>query len=231
MSSWGIAGFVTSTVISIIAVVVSIIISLSSRRKFELTHAERDSMMRWYAETADCLMALRYGISSRDGFDKTPQIARLSSLIEQGRFFFPNKPTGQGKDKPSAYQGTRDLALDTLVFYLEICQMPDANSKIPYLENLERAFTSRVFDAEDPRGYNRQACKSTYLKPWSDDSKALQEFLEIDPSSNGFWDRYGENPPIPGKAGAPAANNSAIKRPLTRKTAKKHEIGRPKKHD
>ncbi len=53
---------------------------------------------------------------------KMKKLSKLSSLIEQGRFYFPNidRGDGFGKDKPSAYQGYRNIVLDTLVYLYQI---------------------------------------------------------------------------------------------------------------
>lgn len=172
------------------SLLLSIITYRNSGRKLELTHAERESVMRWYSETMDCLMLLKSRISSGDPFDKTACLAKLSSLIEQGRLFFPNNLDGTGKGKPSAYRGTRDIALDMLVYYYDICMMPDARFRISHLETLERKFTSRVFDVVNPREYNSQTAKTTFVKPVPDERAILKEFLASDPSKNDFWNGH-----------------------------------------
>lgn len=186
----GLASIICNIAVAIIAgasLVLSIVAYRNSGRKLELTQTEREPRMRWYSETMDCLMSLKFGISSGGQFDKTAGLAKLSSLIEQGRLFFPNKDDGTGRRKPSAYRGTRDVALDMLVYYYDICEMPNARAKVPHLESLERAFTSRIFDVMSPREYNTQAAKTTFMKPGPDERKVLDDFLASDPSKNDFW--------------------------------------------
>ena len=50
---------------------------------------------------------------------KTEMLSRLSALTEIGRFYFPNVIKGDyfGHDKPSAYQGYRDICLEFLVYF------------------------------------------------------------------------------------------------------------------
>jgi len=188
-NEWLIACNIVVAVLTVGSFVFSIFAFRKSGKRFELRHAERESTMRWYSETMDCLMALKFGISSEKGFDKTPHLAKLSSLVEQGRFFFPNRLDGTGTEKPSAYRGTRDIALDMLVFYLRIFEKPDANARIRHLESIERTFTSRVFDIVNPREYNRQAEKETQAPPKSrpDEATELRDFLASDPSGSDFW--------------------------------------------
>jgi hypothetical protein len=187
METWLVVCNIVVAVLTVGSFVFSIFAFRKSGKRFELSHAERESMMRWYSETMDCLMALKFGISSDKDFDKTPDMGKLSSLVEQGRFFFPNRLDGSGAEKPSAYRGTRDIGLDMLVYYLRICERPDANARIRYLESIERTFTSRVFDVMNPREYNRQAEKATFLKPRPDETTELGDFLDFDLSKGDFW--------------------------------------------
>lgn len=46
-------------------------IRVSEIREKIRAETQRESTMRWYSETMDCLMALKFGISSEKGFDKT----------------------------------------------------------------------------------------------------------------------------------------------------------------
>jgi hypothetical protein len=178
---------VVLAVMALASVIISIIAICKSGRKFELTHAERESLMKWYSETMDCLMALKIRISLEEPFDKASYLSKLSSLIEQGRFFFPNELEGTGAGKPSAYRGMRDQALDALVFFFQICENEDAKARIKYLDNLERKFTSRVFDKLNPREYNKQMGKNTFLGLGSENKATLDKFLQSDPSNDEFW--------------------------------------------
>ncbi|MEY4707919.1 MAG: hypothetical protein RJB58_1642 [Pseudomonadota bacterium] len=82
---------------------------------------------------------------------KAMVIAQLSSLIDQGRFFFENEahPTF-GAEKPLAYRGYRPILLDHLVFthdYLKETSFPDASGNedaCKELWELRREFVSEL---------------------------------------------------------------------------------------
>ena len=80
-------------------------------------------------------------------------LAHLSSLIEQGRFMFPNieKGDGFGAEKPPAYQGYRNLALDFLVASYNLLRDPPSDEGRVKLELLQRHFTSVVYEIVRPK--------------------------------------------------------------------------------
>ncbi|MCL2401427.1 MAG: hypothetical protein FWC90_02150, partial [Oscillospiraceae bacterium] len=107
-------------------------------------------------------------------------LAKLSALIEQGRFYFPNvdKGDGFGNDKPSAYAGYRDIALEFLVYSYGTVQRKNAHKYIRHLEQLQRLFTSRIFNILKPQKHNRQINKHTKIS--MNDGMSLEDFLDQD---------------------------------------------------
>ena len=80
------------------------------------------SLREWAGRVIDVLSEASYTCAHDDGTEEDclgPVRAcryRLSSLIDQGRFFLPNQNVEEfGLDKPSAYRGWRHAALDPLV--------------------------------------------------------------------------------------------------------------------
>lgn len=149
-------------IISIIAMVISYI---TSTKKYELTLTQRNELITWYQETIELLILMREYLSSAVEFDKITHLARLSALIEQGRFYFPNvvKKDDYGSKKPSAYQGYREVTLEYLVFSYDIIKKDDAANYIDHLNHLQRLFTSRVFDVLSPRKYNKLVKRYTLI--------------------------------------------------------------------
>lgn len=79
-------------------------------------------------------------------------LAKLSSLIESGRFYFPNidRKDGFGKQKPIAYQGYRNVILDFLVYEYQLFEKDDYVQYLKHAESLQRLFTSYVFQYLEP---------------------------------------------------------------------------------
>lgn len=75
----------------------------------------------------------------------------LSALIEEGRFYFPNiRPDEFGVEKPLAYRGYRNIALDFLVASYNLHHKPISQSTRAQAKALQRQFTSVVFDIIRP---------------------------------------------------------------------------------
>jgi hypothetical protein len=87
---------------------------------------------------------------ARDAIDA--DLCALSSLIEQGRFYFPNIHRGDdfGAEKPIAYRGYRNLALDFLVASYNVLKEPSSARRHENSELLQRYFTSIVFEVVRP---------------------------------------------------------------------------------
>jgi hypothetical protein len=154
----------------------SIFFSKKSKR-CELDSMYRKEMVSWYSNVTELLNTLRDNIGHDDTRELNEKLARLSAFIDQGRFYFPNiiKDESYGKEKPTAFQGHRDLTLDFLVAYYYIARRKDANIHKNDLIDLQRFFTSRVFDCLQPRDFIKRAGKFTSIK--ADEEYSLEKFL------------------------------------------------------
>ena len=173
---------------SIAAFVISII---TSTKKYELSGAYRQELLSWHNRTVETLITLKLRTQHGDNYDKVATLAKLSALIEQGRFYFPNvnKWDDFGSEKPPAYAGYRDISLEFLVYSYNIFQYKNAHQYIQHLEQLQRLFTSRVFSILEPRKYNSQIKKHTSVP--MDAGMSLEDFLRADIENldyfKGFW--------------------------------------------
>jgi len=88
-------------------------------RRHAKYNVERDylnQLLIWHASVVDVLIELHSILKLNSNEPNRIKLARLSSLIEQGRFYFPNIiPDDFGTDQPPAYRGYRIVALDFLV--------------------------------------------------------------------------------------------------------------------
>ena len=110
-------------------------------------------LLDWHNRVVDVLMRFRHLKRRRDAADFQQDLACLSSLIEQGRFYFPNiVHNDHGAGKPAAYRGYRNLALDFLVeFYDIVTHSSHDQSDRQLLTELQRYFTSIVFQVVRPK--------------------------------------------------------------------------------
>lgn len=177
-------------------------------KSFEVNTDYRKELLNWHSETTHVLLLLKLMAEKKklNSTDKYIYLARLSSLIEKGRFFFPNNKDkdGWGKEKPLAYQGYRSLILDCLVFYYFLFIREDANQLmqadfkkfIKKAEQLERHFTSLVFHAINPNKYREELKKYiddnqfSHKKEKFDDDKFFKNFLKHD---DDFFDMYAKS--------------------------------------
>ncbi len=141
-------------------------------------------LMKWYAET---ILVLK-GLCVKEDFDnpekRACELARLSALIERGRFYFPNvnKNDGFGVQKPEAYQGYRLVPLDYLVYSYNLHSEPDFRKNLVYAERLMRGFTSEVYKVARPRDLLSQIRRLTFNVAHVDRSiedLPLEEFLSM----------------------------------------------------
>jgi hypothetical protein len=96
-------------------------------------------------------MALRSSSKHNEEESKRSLLLKLSSLIEQGRFYFPNiSPNGYGIEKPPAYRGYRNVALDFLVASYKLHHKPYSEHAEEQAAYLQRLFTSVVFEVVRP---------------------------------------------------------------------------------
>lgn len=147
------------SIISIIVAIGALAYSiLSNTKKYELTYQYYNDILQWHNETVEVLIYLR--LSEPDSESRTTNLTKLSKLIEQGRFYFPNVNKGDcfGNNKPFAYQGYRNVILDFLVYSYQLFIRSDYMHYVKHAEQLQRLFTSYVFQ---------------YLEPQKDVSKSI----------------------------------------------------------
>jgi len=82
----------------------------------------------------------------------------LSTLVEQGRMYFPNiDPARKGAEKPGAYRGSRPPILDALMFsYYELQAVtrqggPTGDNSANYIDDCRRLLVSELQAHLDPR--------------------------------------------------------------------------------
>lgn len=121
--------------------------------KYTISNDYIRELLDWHNRVIDVLMRFRHIRRARDSLDFQQDLACLSSLIEQGRFYFPNLvQNNYGLDKPAAYRGYRNLSLDFLVEFYEIVNQPSHDeSDHDLLVVLQRYFTSIVFQIVRPK--------------------------------------------------------------------------------
>jgi len=171
-----------SALISVIAVAVSLKTATDQRRLsrqlaeeehrllFEQVRVARDSdIIRWTSECLEVLAEIQSKLAfsspshnnSGEKADVKGQCHRLSALIDQGRMYFPNQaPESKGRDKPSAYQGQRQIILTVLVRIYDLVMKFDANGAdgdskkvVREFSDYRRRFVSEAQLALDPRRY------------------------------------------------------------------------------
>lgn len=156
-------------IISILAIIVTIILTaigiVTNRKKYELTYNYRIELMEWYKSVLNIMIYIIHLCRSDDYTssefykEKNKSLSKLSVLIETGRFYFPNViiGDGHGQSKPSAYQGHRHINIQFLKHFYNIASKKDIDElEIKTMWNLERMFTSYMFDMIDPRVRNKE---------------------------------------------------------------------------
>lgn len=175
LPDWIVAG---CTFIGLILSILAFVSALSSQRKItnleeqnskatkiqsDLSyHSWKDEyfrdLERWAIQTCDVISEAIHRVDQTD-FDKTTTLIKLSSLIDQGRWYFPNYyKADHGTEKPLAYRGFRQDILDNLVeAYRELSeQKPTAREK---LTMLQRLFVSEVQTRLNPEKREDTALK------------------------------------------------------------------------
>ena len=147
--------------ISLVFSVIAIIIASRSKR-YEFSNTYYNEILEWYKETIIILMSLK----SNNDSSKHNLLCNLSAQIEIGRFYFPNKETGDkfGEEKFEAYKGYRNCILDFLVYLYQIYKRTDSQNYIDHIETLQKLFTSYVFINLKPKKHNKHIKKNTYFK-------------------------------------------------------------------
>ena len=184
------------SIISIVGIFVSILIALpsvcavlKSTKKYELTESYRKEILGWYSRVVDLMIKIIHYIDTGIFFEadfsrqKMDILSELSSMIEVGRFYFPNivDDDNFGNKKPSAYIGYRDINLDFLMRFYRTASKCSDNSNIALLWKLERLFTSAIFEIVEPRERNKEYTK--YLSISVREGKSTEDFLNEDPQN------------------------------------------------
>jgi len=122
------------------------------QNKFLLENNYSNSIQSWHYDVILVLKKLDIQGRDRTSDIYKNDLAELSALIDQGRFFFPNiKQTEFGIEKPFAYRGYRNLALDFLVALYNLYSSPETTDSELEAEILQKHFTSIVFEIVNPR--------------------------------------------------------------------------------
>lgn len=145
----------SQVVVAVLALLLSVfvaIIQFRDRRqaKFNLEKAFVDGLLAWHKDVVETLCDLRDTSVKADS--RAERRRRLSALVEQGRFMFPNidRADGYGANKPHAYRGYRHLTLDFLVAAFNLSKNVEVPEYDKSMEALQRHFTSMVFSVVNP---------------------------------------------------------------------------------
>lgn len=119
--------------------------------KFTIANDYINQLLQWHHSVIEVLTELRLSEFSEHQDEKQSLLIELSAYIEKGRFFFPNiKPDEYGVDKPPAYRGYRNIGLDFLVASYNLHHKPRSPSLNEKAEQLQRLFTSVVYEIINP---------------------------------------------------------------------------------
>lgn len=164
-----------ASIISIVALIIA-----SKTKKYELSCSQRSQVLSWYQETLELLVSLRLSGTYISDTNKLESLAKLSALIECGRFYFPNidKNDSYGMEKPLAYRGYRNITLDYLVFFYDIVNKESYVNYSKHLEHLQKLFTSRIFEVLSPNKHNKEVKKHAGFS--MSDGKCIHDYLALD---------------------------------------------------
>ena len=145
-----------ANIVSIVALAISGVLAVlyvRDRRnaKYAIESEYCNQLLCWHAAVVDILIEL--ALLSGDGIEgrKKELLVRLSSLIEQGRFYFPNiKQQEYGLEKPPAYRGYRNIALDFLVASYNLHHKPRSAKLDKQAKYLQQLFTSVIYEIVRP---------------------------------------------------------------------------------
>lgn len=138
----------------------------SRRAEFQLSNWLTE-VRAWASECVDALAEARVAFDNDDGETEAARrkrvcAARLSALLDRGRFFLPNEPRENPDDrlKPLAYRGYRNAALDPLMAGIRVLNGTEPvtePSKVIF--ELQREFVSEVYRVLRPDHYSRRIAK------------------------------------------------------------------------
>lgn len=121
--------------------------------KFAIENEYANRLLGWHEQVVTVLSRASHLGLNRKSSEHLAELGLLYALIEQGRFLFPNIDLGDnyGEEKPPAYCGYRNLALDFLVATYNLLHHPPSEESIRQLRTLQRHFTSIVFELVRPK--------------------------------------------------------------------------------
>lgn len=185
---------IASMVFGVVSTLVSIIIFYRVSRpekKYELENSYRQQILDWCFESSMLLIKMRLYIEEKEQRPPVEDLARLSALIDLGRFYFPNISTERGQYKPYAFQGIRDVIIDLLVWSYQVCYFNPLKKYTSHLIVLQRYFISEVFLRLGKNGFLKSVEKFTGLKLKK--GVSLGEFLSIAPETDSLEKFFREN--------------------------------------
>lgn len=122
-----------------------------SHAKYAIESEYSNQLLAWHASVIDILLSVSSASKHNEDEKKKDLLIKLSSLIEQGRFYFPNiNRGGYGTKKPPAYRGYRNVALDFLVASYNLHHKPYSAHTEIQANHLQKLFTSVVFEVVRP---------------------------------------------------------------------------------
>jgi len=180
---------VVSSIVSVIALAVSaysVFYTVRSNTKhFEFSETYFKDIVTWHSDVIGAMVYMRHILYDNETFkkEKISVLAKISSLIETGRFYFPNIDLGDGygKEKPIAYQGYRNLVLDFVVFFYDVSKNENALEYIDHLKWLERNFTSYVFEFIDPK--KQGDARREMMRLYASEEMRFEDFIRKDTSA------------------------------------------------
>jgi hypothetical protein len=151
--------------------------------KYQVENEYTNDLLKWHGDVVSALMKLRVLLNKEQPAESSDDLAHLSALIEQGRFFFPNidRSDGFGQEKPPAYRGYRNLALDFLVASHNLFKGKVSEIELQQADLLQRHFTSVVFEIVRPKA--RLESIRSLTDRYFIQEKSFEDFLEHQDSS------------------------------------------------
>ena len=131
--------------------------------KTQFAMAWQENVVEWAYECIDVVSRMRIEIeliSNKDTANSVLNLAKLSSLIDQGRLLFENDRKNEyGEHKQTAYRGFRPTLLDHLVDsyacykHFQFGGAENPKGVIETLETLQRNFVSEIQDIIEPHWF------------------------------------------------------------------------------
>lgn len=153
----------------LIACVGGVYAIVTSTKRFELAEKYKQEILLWYSNVIKIMVELIH--LAEHGcpvIERARLLSELSAQIEIGRFYFPNIIDNNkvGLDKSSAYIGIRHVNLSFLIYFYETVAQDDFSEHIKQLWQVEKQFTSVIFDTINPRKrIDRYSRKSELVIP------------------------------------------------------------------